>query len=319
MTQSTINHVFIVGVPRSGTTLMRDLLSRHPQVAMPQDEFQLIPFLLERYGYTATLDETDIDRYLAVLKRSAFYHHRKTNTPIDSWRPAPSPVPEIISETLRYFAPKETSSDLRYIGDKSPNNLFHLNAIFTAFSGCKIIHVVRDPRDVALSSRKAWKKSLTRGAHQWHQGVTTANDFSQKHPESIFTVRYEDLLSNTSTELSHICDFLNLPFDESLLELRESREKMGDAAGFRGLKTDNTRKFEQDLSERDLARLTSYIYDEMVTLGYDCPKPANPRKFDRLELGILSLYVLIGSTLRHARDKGLINGIRYRLAQILLR
>ena len=80
MTQRTINHVFIVGVPRSGTTLMRDLLSRHPQVAMPQDEFQLIPFLIKRFGLKAVLDDTDVDRYLAILKRSAFYHHRKVDT-----------------------------------------------------------------------------------------------------------------------------------------------------------------------------------------------------------------------------------------------
>ena len=146
MTQRTINRVFIVGVPRSGTTLMRDLLSRHHQVAMPQDEFQLIPFLIKRFGLKAALDDTDVDRYLAILKRSAFYHHRKVDTPLKDWWPTSSTLPEIITETLRHFAPEGITSDLRYIGDKTPNNLLHLNAISEAFPGCKFIHIVRDPR-----------------------------------------------------------------------------------------------------------------------------------------------------------------------------
>ena len=319
MTTSTFNHVFIVGVPRSGTTLMRDLLSRHPQVAMPQDEFQLIPFLIKRFGQKAALDDTDTDRYLAILERSAFYHHRKIDTPLNDWRPTSSTLPEIITETLRHFAPDEMHSDLQYIGDKTPNNLLHLNAISEAFPGCKFIHVVRDPRDVALSARKAWKKSLTRVAHQWQRGVTAANDFSQEHPEAILTLRYEDLLADSRNVLSSVCEFLDLSFNESLLELAGSREKMGDAAGFPGLKLDNTGKFELGINERERERFTSYIYGEMATFGYECPKPHNPREFSRLTLTILSLCDLLGSTLRHIKDKGLIEGIRYRLNQILLR
>lgn len=317
MTQRTINRVFIVGVPRSGTTLMRDLLSRHHQVAMPQDEFQLIPFLIKRFGLKAALDDTDVDRYLAILKRSAFYHHRKVDTPLKDWWPTSSTLPEIITETLRHFAPEGITSDLRYIGDKTPNNLLHLNAISEAFPGCKFIHIVRDPRDVALSARKAWKKSLTRVAYQWQCGVTAANDFYQEHPEAILTVRYEDLLADSRNALSAVCEFLDLPFNESLLELTGSREKMGDAAGYPGLKTDNTGKFEQGINEHE--RFTSYIYKEMATFGYECPEPHNPREFSRLTLTILSLCDLMGSTLRHVKDKGLIAGIRYRLTQILLR
>ena len=319
MTESTINHVFIVGVPRSGTTLMRDLLSRHPQVAMPQDEFQLIPFLIKLFGLKAALDDTDVDRYLAILKRSAFYHHRKVDTPLRNWRPTSSTLPEIITETLRHFAPEVIHSDLRYIGDKTPNNLLHLNAISEAFPGCKFVHVVRDPRDVALSARKAWKKSLTRVAYQWQCGVLAASDFAREHPETILTVRYEDLLADSRNVLSSVCEFLDLSFNESLLELTGSREKMGDAAGFPGLKTDNTGKFDQGINERERERFTSYIYSEMTTLGYECPKPQNTREFSRYTLTILSLYDLLGSTLRHIKDKGLVDGIYYRLTQILLR
>ena len=319
MTQRTINHVFIVGVPRSGTTLVRDLISRHPQVAMPQDEFQLIPFLIKRFGHKAELDATDINRYLSILKRSSFYHHRKVDTPLNNWRPTSSTLPEIITETLRRFAPASITSELRYIGDKTPNNLLHLKAISEAFPECKFIHVARDPRDVALSARKAWKKSLTRVAYQWQCGVTAANEFYQEHPEAILTVRYEDLLADSRNTLSTVCEFLDLTFDESLLELTGSREKMGDAAGFPGLKADNAGKFEQGMNERELERFTSYIYKEMATFGYECPVPDNPREFSRLTLTILSLYGLMGSTLRHIKDKGLIDGIRYRLTQILLR
>jgi hypothetical protein len=319
MTESYRNHVFVVGVPRSGTTLMRDLISRHPQVAMPQDEFQLIPFLIKRFGHKAELDGTDINRYVTIIKRSAFYHHRKVDTPLSNWRPKHSTLPEIISETLLYFAPKEAPSDLRYVGDKTPNNLLHLEAILQSFPESKFIHVVRDPRDVAVSSRKAWEKSLIRVAHQWQRGVTAANDFSQKHPNNILTVRYEDLLADSRAELSSVCNFLDLPFDESLLELAGSREKMGDAAGYPGVKIDNTGKFEATLSEQELELFSSYIHKEMAAYGYECEKPTNTRYFGQFELAILSLYDLLGSTLRHIKDKGLISGIRYRVVQILLR
>ncbi|UZP74320.1 sulfotransferase [Candidatus Paraluminiphilus aquimaris] len=319
MTKGDMGHVFIVGVPRSGTTLVRDLISRHPEVAMPQDEFQLIPFLIKRFGSKAKLHDTDINRYLTIVKRSAFYHHRKADTPLGNWRPKRATLPEVISETLRHFAPKETFSDLRYVGDKTPNNLLYLEAITESFPRSKFIHVVRDPRDVALSARKAWKKSLIRAAHQWQRGVAAAYHFAQKHPDNILTVRYEDLLADSRTELLGVCNFLNLQFDESLLELTGSREKMGDAAGYPGVKTDNAGKFEAALSEHEHELFTSYIHKEMAEFGYECAKPRNTRDFSQLELAILSLYDLMGSTLRHIKDKGLIGGIRYRLAQILLR
>ena len=320
MTEPAKNHIFIVGVPRSGTTLMRDLISRHPQVAMPQDEFQLIPFLIKRFGHKAALDDTDVDRYLAILKRSAFYHHRKDETPLDDWRPAGSTLPEIISETLQHFAPtKKRSSDVSFVGDKTPNNLLHLKKILACFPGAKFIHVVRDPRDVVLSSRKAWKKSLVRAAFQWQRGVYAANNFSHEHPDAILTVRYEDLLANSRAELSAVCKFLDLPFDESILELTGSREKMGDAAGYPGLKTDNTGKFEAALSEREQQRLTALLYKEMGQFGYECEKPNTPIEFSQSRLAILAVYDLVGSTRRHVKEKGLITGLRYRLAQILLR
>ena len=319
MTQRTINHVFIVGVPRSGTTLMRDLLSRHPQVAMPQDEFQLIPFLIKRFGLKAVLDDTDVDRYLAILKRSAFYHHRKVDTSLKNWRPTSSTLPEIITETLQRFAPEGLTSDLRYIGDKTPNNLLHLNAISEAFPGCKFIHVVRDPRDVALSARKAWKKSLTRVAYQWQCGVTAANDFYQEHPEAILTVRYEDLLADSRNTLTSVCNFLDLPFDESLLELTGSREKMGDAAGFPGLKTDNTGKYEQGLSQDECARLISYLHTEMCAAGYSVETPEKAATFNQVHLTMLSFADFWGSLRQQTRDKGVLAGFRYRVFQLIFR
>lgn len=313
------NHVFIVGVPRSGTSLMRDILSKHAQVAMPQDEFQLIPFLIKRFGHKATLADTDIDRYLAILKRSAFYHHRKVDTPIRDWRPTSSTLPEIITETLRHFAPEGITSDLRYIGDKTPNNLLHLSAISEAFPGCKFIHVVRDPRDVALSARKAWKKSLTRVAHEWQCGVTAATDFSQQYPDTILTVRYEDLLANSSTELSTVCDFLDLPFDESLLELHGSREKMGDAAGYPGLKTDNTGKYKQGLSQGECAKIISYLHAEMCGAGYSVLTPKKPATFNQIQLTMLSFTDFWGSLRQQIRDKGVLVGFCYRALQLIFR
>ena len=320
MTAPAKNHIFIVGVPRSGTTLMRDLISRHPQVAMPQDEFQLIPFLIKRFGHKAAFDDTDVDRYLAILKRSAFYHHRKDETPLDDWRPAGSTLPEIISETLQHFAPtKKRSSDVSFVGDKTPNNLLHLKEILECFPGAKFIHVVRDPRDVALSSRKAWKKSLVRAAFQWQRGVYAANNFSHEHPDAILTVRYEDLLADSCVELSAVCKFLDLPFDESILELTGSREKMGDAAGFLGVKPDNTRKYEQGLSLGERATLISYLHAEMCEAGYTVTSPEKPATFNPCHLTVLSCSDFVGSLRQQIRDKGLMAGFRYRVLQLIFR
>ena len=319
MTERDRNHVFVVGVPRSGTTLVRDLISRHPQVAMPQDEFQLIPFLIKRFGHKAELDDTDINRYLTIIERSAFYHHRKVDTPLSNWRPKRSTLPEIISETLQYFAPKETTSGPRYVGDKTPNNLLHLEAILQSFPESKFIHVVRDPRDVAVSSRNAWKKSLIRAAHHWQRGVTAANVFSQKHPNNILTVRYENLLADSRAVLSSVCKFLDLPFDESLLELTESREKIGDAAGFLGLKTDNTGKYVQGLSQGECAKIISYLHVEMCEAGYDVMTPEKTATFSQIHLTVLGLRDIWGSLHQQVRDKGLVAGFRYRVMQLIFR
>lgn len=115
----------------------------------------------------------------------------------------------------------ELNSDdsVNLFGEKTPPHIRYIREISNMLPGSRFIHIVRDPRGVVNSMRSVpWSSgSLSLDAHTWCSALRSLSRLPQELRMAVKTVRYEDLVQEPELTLSHLCDFLSLPFDTSML------------------------------------------------------------------------------------------------------
>lgn len=207
---------FVVGVPRSGTTLLRLMLDAHPELAIPH----------ETHFLPAALREPQASREDFFRKLTEFPTWKDLSTPAARFAEAlrrvePFNVPEGLRAFYRLYA--EAHGKPRW-GDKSPPYLLHMRTIHDALPEARFVHILRDGRDVALSLRPLWfapGKSMEALATQWVEQITQARGQGQGTPFYL-EVRYEDLIAAPARELQRICRFLDLPYAPEMLTYHQT-------------------------------------------------------------------------------------------------
>ena len=226
----THSPIFIVGCPRSGKTLLRDLLRSHPHLTFPSESHFAVDFY-QAYGDPRNEDEA---RRLAgkllklrsvrsldlQLEPSAFANDRSCR--------------EVMSRIYEAWALKQNKP--RW-GNESPRHVRNLPALLEIFPAAKIIHVYRDGRDVALD----WLKhlfgphNLFTAARGWKTLVSAGRQAGAKlPPETYLEVGYESLVGDPVTTMKRVCAFLDEPFTEAVLRPNRSvRRRRGSPAAHR--------------------------------------------------------------------------------------
>ena len=104
-------------------------------------------------------------------------------------------------------------------GDKTPAYAEHMLAIERLLPEARFIHVLRDGRDVALSLRDVWfgPASIEEAATQWCERIQAARR-QATGVGAYLEIRYEDLVRDTESVLRRVCEFIELPWSESMLE-----------------------------------------------------------------------------------------------------
>ncbi len=206
------NPIFVVGCPRSGTSLLRDLLRAHPRLSFPSASF-FIPRLYKAYGDPR--DEAQVRRLVGIILRIDWVRRWGLELAPSHFASCRS-YSEIVSCLFEAWARKEGK---RRWGDKTPDNVVEIPTLLEIFPSAKIIHIYRDGRDVALSWLKAGYRvhNLFTAAARWKQWVSAGRAAGAKVPASYLEVRYERLLSEPETTLREICNFLGEPYYPGML------------------------------------------------------------------------------------------------------
>jgi hypothetical protein len=215
---------FIVGHPRSGTTLLRFMLSSHPHLYVPE-ETGFLPFLaldpqqeLEQTTVAALLQRIgQINRFWdgIVSDETAFYASLSQKGSL----PQPT-LPCVLDALYHLQAPPGT---IRW-GDKTPLYVQHMPQITAIFPEAQFIHMIRDGRDAALSARAKWGSSkpymdLSYLLRNWVRNVQTGRTAGRRlGSQRYHEVRYEALLSDAEDTLEGVCCYLGEPYDASMLD-----------------------------------------------------------------------------------------------------
>ena len=212
---------FLVGHPRSGTTLLRFVLSSHPRLFVPS-ETGFLPFL--GYDGDAALTPAQARRLLERIGRL----NREWAGLVDDgeafYGRLPAPTLAHLLDALYRLKLQAAGSDAARWGDKTPAYALHLPRLARIFATAQFVHVVRDGRDVALSAGKKWGRGrwymdpyyLLRN---WARHVEQARAAGQAlAPGRYLEVRYEDLVGEPEPAIRALCRFLGEEFHPAMLD-----------------------------------------------------------------------------------------------------
>jgi hypothetical protein len=267
--------LFVVGMPRSGTKLLRGLLNQHPRIRIPSFETEFLPLLVRWVGTRGQPeDERSFAALYEELRHAPYFVHRSaTLAPFfasewRTWCAGRFDAAGLFEGFVRYEMRIPAGSGVIW-GDKSPGYIARLELIAGQFPQARIVHLVRDVRDYCVSIRKAWNKDLLRAAHRWGQDVLSAHRHCAANPARCIEVRYEDLLESPGPALERLCAFLRVPFTDALTRLEQSVENVGDARGQAQIVRDNRNKYQAALSQSELHSIESLGWTAMRELGYE--------------------------------------------------
>ena len=266
--------LFIVGMPRSGTKLLRGLLNKHPRIRSLAAETDFLPFIdqwVVRHGEPATAKA--FEQLAQAMSGANYFNFRSEARGPFRWRDWRSAcngrfdVSGLFEGFARYELDAERGSGVIWV-DKSPAYIRQIPLLVRHFPVGRILHIVRDVRDHCVSMRNAWGKDIRRAAWRWGKDVTVAHRQCLSLPERCLEVRFEELLQNTETQMRRICQFLDLKFSDDLTQLAQSVEQRGYAAGRTEIMRDNFRKFETRLTPHEIESIESLAWNCMRAMDY---------------------------------------------------
>ena len=195
--------IFILGMPRSGSTLVDQIISSHSKV----DGTQELPNIIK---IASELNSNNQNTYPEILKE---LDESKLSEMGNNY----------LSETTwaRRNAP--------FFIDKMPNNFIHIGLIKTILPNAKIIDTRRDPMDTCFS---CYKQFFARGqlftysledlGNYYTDYIKAMNHWHNVYGKDIFTVHYDNVINKTEETIRELIDYCNLPFEKECLEFYNS-------------------------------------------------------------------------------------------------
>lgn len=258
---------YIIGVGRSGTSLLQSILTSHSQIAIPPETGFVRGQVLSHKNKEERGDFQDYCVQNPKLERI------KSVFEEDPAKTYASPLAFYQDFLTRYL--QEDNKAL--IGDKDPRLVEYVTGVSSLFPEAKFIHLIRDPRDVLLSKKKAaWSKSKPSWYHifanyiQLKLGEQQGGKLGQ---ERYLSLIYEQLLENPEKTAKRVCDFLNVSYEKEMLSFQDKakklvseEEKQWKKETFGPLLKNNSGKWKGKLSNQEVA-LTECLCKQAFQLG----------------------------------------------------
>jgi NADH:ubiquinone oxidoreductase subunit len=265
--------LLILGVSRSGTTLLRVMLDRNSQLAVP-DESYFVPLLADRH-----LLSVDRDEFLDDLRRLKTV--REWALPLDKVRARLAdrmPVGRAIAAIYEVYAKEHGKA--RW-GDKTPMYMRHLPLLRRLFPDAQYVHLIRDGRNAAVSflsmlegiAFETWghPRSPAGFASHWRTDVAAARRHGRRvGTDRYLEVRYEDLVSDTEGTLRRICLFADLPFEPAMTNYGDSESaQKPHQQSLKRPPTPSLRDWRTEMTAADAGEFESVAGDLLRELGYE--------------------------------------------------
>lgn len=279
--------IFIIGNPRSGTTMLRLMLTCHPDIGIPPESGWFI-HLYQKYHQTI-FDQVAMTEFLNNLSHSP---------KIEGWELDYSQLQQFLAKNLPlnycdlisqiYYFYINTQDKCRW-GDKNNFYLKHIKTIYKLFPNAYFIHIIRDGRDVACSYRNLSQAqgqyapdlpaSVCGAAYDWVRNIRKIQDsFQQINHNQTITIHYEDLTQDAEKTLQKICTFIGETYDSKMLDFaEENKQKQLEPKVFMGWKeltskpltTSRVKRWKREMFEEDKYLFQIFGKTALQHYGYE--------------------------------------------------
>jgi len=286
----TYQNVFIIGNPRSGTSLFRMMMSSHSSIVVPPEcgFIQWWYKVYENWSVENSKSEEDVKKFVTDLK---------TSKKIETWELDYSALNTLIKEEKPNSYKELTSLViLQYglqnkkhpttLGDKNNYYIDHLDLLNEIYPDAKYLIIVRDCRDVvcsylnvnALETDSKYKPkfpdTIKEMSLDWLNKNTVILNFLESINSSNYTlIRYEDLLVKPKIELQRCTEVLGLEFESEMLDYYKNNMEPSALLDWKKktneqIDTSNTNKFLEQLTEFEINEIMNVTGELMSKFGY---------------------------------------------------
>jgi ornithine cyclodeaminase len=286
--------VIICGCGRSGTTLLRVILDTHSQIAAGPESLLFLP----------------LKESIKELSKKFGLNEEQLQKTHDSCKTR--------SEFIDVFKNLYLSQVKKSIwADKTSRNVHRLGYIFEHFPNAKIIHVIRDGRDVITSLKTHRKRRVSDGKllptgyvmplqdciDRWLLAMKDASSF--RGNTNYMEVKYEDIVLNTTHILEKICSFIGIKFEAKMLYYYEVDSLSRDPLNFpqnveatRPISSQSIGRWKKDLDEVEIKQIVNQIAQQMECLGYSI----NSSEFNIERKNFISIPIIDGPLIERILD-----------------
>jgi hypothetical protein len=260
-----VKKFFIIGCPRSGTTMVQQALNRHSQVVIPPET---------KYFFS----------FLGRSRRQQLRHLERLDTDLGIRLPRPAgrvsgleDARTLYEEMAQQYAEQVGKSEATCFGDKTPEHTGQVPTIRATFPGARIIVLYRDGRDVALSLTKVpWMSpDLCVDFLVWLYYYRVISALKASGDPNLYFARYEDIVADPHRELGGMLRFLGLADEPAVADGWGNREGIPEREyGWKGqalekITTARIGLFRRELSVAQVGLLERLGGHALASLGYE--------------------------------------------------
>jgi hypothetical protein len=207
--------IFIVGLPRSGSTLLEQILASHSMVDGTRELPDILAIARQLGNKKRKNDEDMYPQSLSTLSISELETLGQ----------------KYLSDTAHY------RNNAPFFIDKMPNNFLHIGLIKSILPNAKIIDARRHPMSTCFSCFKqlfavgqTFSNNLDDLSHYYSNYLKIMNFWTTCYPEDLLTVNYEDVVYDLEQQVSSILTFLGLPFEMQCIEFHNNKRAVATAS-----------------------------------------------------------------------------------------
>jgi hypothetical protein len=233
-----LSPIFIIGNPRSGTTLLRLILHAHSRFSIPPEA----GFSMWLYQKYRDYSPNQLDSFLEDMSKSKKIENWNINwDTLKGYLDAKAPLSysELIDLIYRFYGETVGKNDVRW-GDKNNFYLNYIDQIKAIFPNAVFLHIVRDGRNVACSYKRLSQKKFVSQeapklpsdiyeiATEWHNNLNTIrNSFEKFNYKNVKEIRLEDLTEHPRKVIVEMLKYIGEEYEEDVLNYFRMEETMG--------------------------------------------------------------------------------------------
>lgn len=284
MSSASQGPIFVVGSPRTGTTLTQEILSLHPDVKL-YNEIHYNERVVDVLGDAEPLSEEVLDRAIAIL--------------LDRGQWAFGPDDEAVRERVlgrirsagpvthaavleAFLALEAEAHGARVWGDSSPQDILYMDVLKKWYPTAKFVGVVRDPRAFLASYKNYIRKGSVEYRNRFN-AVTNSllwrsymnsllRTMNSPLGQDVMMLRYEELVADPEGQVRRMCEFLELEYDPRMLEIQRANSsyvRQDQERTRKGISMQSVERWRTELTTPELWILEKVCAETMRRLGYE--------------------------------------------------